>query len=67
MICVHICCTGANKKDSDVDFVGRIRDQDSLEVDSAYFASAALFAIDGDEEHAEQLQRCVFMLAICEA
>lgn len=62
MICVHICCTGANKKDGDVDFV----DQDSLEVDSAYFASA-LFAIDGDEEHAEQLQRCVFMLVICEA
>lgn len=66
MICVHICCTGANKKDGDVDFVGRIRDQDSLEVDSAYFASA-LFAIDGDEEHAEQLQWCVCMLVTREA
>lgn len=66
MICVHIFCTGANKKDGDADFVSRIRDQDSLEVDSAYFASA-LFAIGGDEEHAEQLQRCVFMLVICDA
>lgn len=66
MTCVRICCTGANKKDGHVDFVGHIRDQDSLEVDSAYFASA-LFAIGGDEEHAEQLQRCVFMLVICEA
>lgn len=65
MICVPICCTGANNKDGDLDFVCRIQDQVSLEVEcDCTSLASALFAIDGDEEHAEQLQWCVCMLVI---